>query len=174
MLSVRKIIVGEIQTNCYFLISEDEKELVVVDPGGEADKILEKIKKTGCKVKNIINTHYHYDHVLANDKIKEATGAEILIHINEKEYIDFEADRYLIEGDKIVIGQDELKVILTPGHSAGSICLIGDDFILTGDTLFHDGIGRTDLAGGSDEEMEKSLKRLDEIIKPGIKVYPGH
>jgi len=174
MITVKKVVVGEIQTNCYLLVSEDKKEMIVVDPGGEAEKILEEIKKLNTKVKYIINTHYHFDHVLVNFEIKKATGAKLLIHENEKEYIEFEADRYLKEGDKIKIGQDELDVILTPGHSPGSICLIGDGFIVTGDTLFHDGIGRTDLAGGSDDEMEKSLKRLDEIIKPGMKVYPGH
>jgi len=171
-MEVKHIIVGNLRTNCYLLISEGE--IVVVDPADEADLILKEIEKTGGKVKYIINTHYHYDHVLANSAIKKKTEAEILIHEGEKDFINFSADRFLKEGDKISFGKSSLEVINTPGHSKGSICLLGDNFILTGDTLFQSGYGRTDFEGGSQEEMEKSLERLSKIIKPGMMVYPGH
>ena len=171
-MEIKRLIVGSLQTNCYLLISGNE--LGIVDPGDEASKILEEIRKIKAKPKYIINTHYHYDHILANQEIKKETGAKILIHEAEKDFIDFEPDEFLKEGGKIKIGESILGVIHTPGHTKGSICLIGKDFILTGDTLFKDGYGRTNLAGGSQKEMKESLKRLSKLIKPGTTIYPGH
>jgi hydroxyacylglutathione hydrolase len=172
-MRIKQIKVGSLDTNCYLLISD--KEILVVDPGSEPDKILNEIKKLKeKKVKYIINTHYHYDHTTANEKIKNETDAKILIHESEKNFIDFKVNRFLKEGDKIKIGNDSIEIINTPGHTKGSICLIGDGFILTGDTLFRNGYGRTDLKGGSPEEMRNSLERLSKTIKPGMKVFPGH
>ncbi|MFC1789653.1 MBL fold metallo-hydrolase [Patescibacteria group bacterium] len=171
-MEIKRLMVGNLQTNCYLLVSGNE--LGVVDPGDEAGKILKEIRKIKAKPKYIINTHYHYDHILANQEIKKETGAEILIHEAEKDFIDFETDRFLKQGDKIKIGDSILKVINTPGHTKGSICLAGEDFILTGDTLFKDGYGRTDLDGGSQNDMKESLKKLSKSIKPGTTVYPGH
>lgn len=171
-MKVKRLIVGPLATNCYLLISKDE--LAIVDPGGGANKILEEIKKMGVKVKYIINTHYHFDHTLANNKIKERTGAKILIHQAEKNFINFKADKFLKEGDKIRVEDSTLKVIHTPGHTKGGVSLLGKDFIITGDTLFKDGHGRTDLPGGSQEDIEKSLDKLSNLLKPGTKVYPGH
>jgi len=171
-MEIKRIKVGSLQTNCYLLISKGE--LAIIDPGDEPEKILEEIKRVDAKPKYIINTHYHYDHTQANKRIKEATGADILIHENEKEYIDFSVDRFLKEGDRLKVGDVALGVILTPGHTKGSICLLGEDFIFTGDTLFRVGYGRTDLEGGSQEEMNDSLSKLKEIIRQGMMVYPGH
>lgn len=171
-MEIKCLIIGELATNCYLLISGEE--LAVIDPGGETDKILKEIEKVGALPKYIINTHYHPDHVSANEKIKNKTKAEILIHKSEEGFIDFVPDRFLKEDDEIRIGESVLKVIHTPGHTKGSICLLGENFIFTGDTLFKDGFGRTDLPGGSQEEMERSLERLYKIIKPGMEVYPGH
>lgn len=171
-LEVKKLVVGDISTNCYLLSSLNET--AVIDPGGEADLIIREIKETGCDFKYVINTHYHSDHVLADNEIKKELGGKILIHEAEKSFIDFKADVFLKEGDAIKIGEVELKVINTPGHTKGSICLLGEGIIFTGDTLFKDGYGRTDLRGGSQEEIEKSLDRISGLLKPGIHVYPGH
>ena len=157
-MEIKTVKVGMLQTNCYLLVSE--KELLVIDPGAEADRILEEIKKIAAKAKYIINTHNHFDHISANKEVKEKTGAEILVGLKE--------------GDEIKIGKAFLKVLHTPGHAEESICLLGDDFIFTGDTLFKDGFGRTDLAGGSEEKMKESLERLSKLLKPGMMVYPGH
>ena len=156
-MQIKRLIVGPIETNCYLLISKGE--MVVVDPGGSPDVILDEIKKTGIQPKYIINTHSHFDHILANKEIKKQTGAEILS---------------LKEGDEAKIGDEVLKIISTPGHSKDSICLLGEGFALTGDTLFKDGYGRTDLAGGSEKELKESLERLSKLLKPGTKIYPGH
>ena len=149
-------------------------EIAVIDPGDEADLIMSELKKTGKKLKYIINTHHHFDHTTENGKIRRQTGAKVLICEDEKDYIDFQADRFLKEGDEIKIGDDVLNVIITPGHSEGSICLIGENIIFTGDTLFRDGFGRTDLKGGDAAKMEESLERLSKIIKPEMMIYPGH
>lgn len=169
-MEIQTLILGPLLTNCYILISE--KEAVVVDPGGEVQEILEKIK--GKKLLAIILTHYHWDHTLGVKALREKTGAPVLVHENEKNYFKLKADRYLKGGEEIKIGKEKIKIIHTPGHSPGSICLLGKDFILTGDTIFADGIGRTDLPGGSEKDMKKTLELLKEIIFPGMKVYPGH
>jgi glyoxylase-like metal-dependent hydrolase (beta-lactamase superfamily II) len=171
-MQIKRFVVGDIATNCYFLINQNE--LAIVDPGGEADKILAEIRTTDLKPKYIINTHAHFDHTLANDKIREATSAQILIHQNEKDLVDFTVDRFLKSGEKIKVGNEFLEIIHTPGHTPGSICLIEKGFILTGDTLFQDGYGRTDLAGGSQKEIEKSLDKIAKLLKPAMVVYPGH
>ena len=171
-MEIKRLIVGSLDTNCYLLVSEGE--VAIVDSGDEAGKILEEINKTGAELKYIINTHYHFDHTLANKELKSKTGAEILIHEAEKDFINFEVDRFLKGGDEINIGNDVLKIIHTPGHTAGSISLLGEDFVLVGDLLFKDGHGRTDLPGGSQAEIENSLKKLAELLKPGMTVYPGH
>ncbi|OGF26311.1 hypothetical protein A2303_03885 [Candidatus Falkowbacteria bacterium RIFOXYB2_FULL_47_14] len=171
-MDIKRFVVGEIATNCYLVSSAGEA--AVIDPGDNGELILEEIKKARVKLVYVINTHGHFDHVLADEYLKKATGAKILIHEAEKILIDFPADRYLSDGDVIVIGGVELKVLHTPGHTPGGICLLGDGFIFTGDTLFLNGIGRTDFEWSSETDMEASLKRLGDIIKPGMAIYPGH
>lgn len=159
-------------TNCYLLI--DKSEIIIVDPGDEADSILQEIKKYSQKLKAIILTHHHFDHVLAAQEIRAKTGSEILIHGKDEKFIDFSADRYLQEGDKIKIGENNLKVIHSPGHTQGSICLLVKNEIFVGDLIFAEGYGRIDLPGGSEIEMQKSLDKISKILKPGMVVYPGH
>lgn len=171
-MTIKTLIVGPLLTNCYLVSSADE--ILIIDPGGSKEEILQEAAKIKGKIKYIINTHGHPDHVFANQEIKKETGAEIMIHEAEKDFIDFKADKFLKEGDEIKIGDSVLKILHTPGHSRGSICLLGQDFIFAGDTLFKDGYGRTDLPGGCWQELEKSLEKLKKMLKPGTTVYPGH
>jgi len=187
-MEIKLLIVGPLLTNCYLLISE--RELLIIDPGGGIKKILNEISQIKIKPKYIINTHFHWDHTFGNKIIKKITGAKILIHEGEKDFIkptsypppqdlgwggvEFEVDKFLKEGDKIKIGDSVLKVLHTPGHTKGGICLLGKNFIFTGDTLFKDGYGRTDLPGGSEKNLQASLEKLKKILKPGVTVYPGH
>lgn len=170
-MNITQLRVGSLQTSCYLLETEDE--VLVIDPGGDFDTIVNNIKNPKAKV-TILNTHHHYDHTLANNQLKEKFGAKILIHEQEKDYIDFEADHFLKNGEILKIGNTDLKILQTPGHTKGSICLLGDGFIFTGDTLFDGGYGRTDLPGGDSNQMFESLKKLKELLKKGTVVYPGH
>ncbi len=171
-MRIKRLIVGNFNTNCYLLITS--KEMVVVDPGAEPEVILSEIIKSGVKPEYIINTHYHPDHTGANERIRKETGAKILIHEAEKEFISFKPDKFLKGGEKIKIGNETLEVIHTPGHSAGSVCILGKDFILTGDTIFKEGFGRTDIIGGSWKALDISLRRLKKVMKAGVRVFPGH
>lgn len=169
-MEIKKLVVGPLLTNCYILSSN--KKAILIDPGGDFKEILKSLKEK--ELLFIILTHSHFDHTFLAKKIKEEKGGEILIHKKEKEFLEFEADRYLEDGENIKLGKENLKIIHTPGHSPGSICILGKNFILSGDTLFLDGVGRTDLPGGSEKDLKESLEKLKKIIKPEMKIYPGH
>lgn len=171
-MEIKRLIVGPLQTNCYLVKSGSD--IAIIDPGGDTNHILDEVKKLNGKLIYIINTHFHIDHVLGNQAIKRETGVKVLIHEKEKKYLDFSADRWLKDDEEITIGQEKLKVVATPGHTEGSISLLGNDYIFTGDTIFADGFGRTDLDGGSQTAMIESLQKLADIIYRGMKVYPGH
>lgn len=158
-----------LQTNCYLLI--DGGEAAVVDPGDEARKIIDEVGKTGAKVKFIINTHNHFDHIGANGELKKKFNAKIMIHGKDD---TISADSCFKEGDIISVGNESLKVVETPGHTAGGVCLFCNGFVISGDTLFDQGVGRVDLPGGSIADMRASLAKLEKMIPPGTKIYPGH
>lgn len=171
-MQIKRLIVGDIEANCYILKSGND--IVVIDPGDDSDIIIDNIKKSRAKLKYIINTHYHEDHVSGNDEIQKICGGDILIHEDEKKFVDFKVDRYIDENENINFGDVDLKIIHTPGHSPGSICLLYEKTIFTGDTLFLNGCGRFDLLGGSEKDLEESLLKLSNIIKSGMVVYSGH
>jgi glyoxylase-like metal-dependent hydrolase (beta-lactamase superfamily II) len=171
-MEIKIIKVGPLLTNCFLLSSKDE--LALIDPGGDAKKILQEIKETSKSLKYIILTHSHLDHILAAQEIKKETRAKLLIHEIEKYSLTFQPDVLLKEGDEIEIGDIILKVLHTPGHTPGSICLLSKDMAFTGDTLFKEGVGRTDLPGGSSKYLQESLQKLSKVLKLGTKIYPGH
>lgn len=174
-MEIKRFVIGFWQTNCYLIVSENE--MAIVDPGPGIKKVLEEIKKSKAKLKFIINTHYHLDHTFSNKILKKETRAEVLIHEEERNYIKFlgfKPDRFLKDGEEIKIGNESLKVIHTPGHSKGSICLLGKNFIFTGDTIFKDALPATHFAGGSEKDLKNSYQKLKKILKTGMKVYPGH
>ena len=172
-MEIIRIPVGALKANCYLFVCG--KELAVIDPGGEEEKIFREIKSSGATPRYIINTHYHDDHVSGNGGLKKKTGAPVMIHENEKDFIDFNPDRFLKDGEEIKIGDCSLMVVLTPGHSAGSICLFGPGIVFSGDTVFEaGGVGRWDLPGGSFAGLEASLEKLNSSISAGTTVYPGH
>ncbi len=174
-MNIEKIKVGELSTNCYFIYSENE--LIVIDPGGETELISEKIKELNKKNKYIILTHYHPDHTASTHELKNKSDFQVLIHEKDASFLNFSgigADRLIKDKEKIEINGNFLEVIHTPGHTEGSICLLSEKFILTGDTLFKNGIGRTDLPGGSEYKIKESLRKIKESLKSGMIVYPGH
>jgi hydroxyacylglutathione hydrolase len=187
---VKKLVVGDLQTNCYVLGDEKSKEGVVIDPGGDPEEIEKVIEKEKLNIKYIILTHGHADHIAALTELKKRTNALILIHpadadmlvdptynlssFTGENLICPEADRLLDEGDKVEVGAFELEVLHTPGHSPGGISLLADGMIFTGDALFYQGIGRTDLPGASHSELLHSIKTKILTKPDDTVIYPGH
>ncbi len=169
---IEQISVGKMANFSYLITDDgDEKETAVIDPSWDLEKILEIIKKNGYRVKYIINTHSHFDHLLGNDQIVAITKCKVIQHKNSKEKHDISVN----DGDELKIGKTSLKVLFTPGHSKDSICLIIDSkIIITGDTLFVGNCGRTDLPGSDPREMYNSLFEKIYNLDDNLIVYPGH
>ena len=175
-MKVKSFPVGWLSTNCYVVSCEETKEAAVIDPGmeneNETEQILEYIKQNGFKVKYIINTHGHPDHVVGNEAIKEATGAPLLIHESAIEKLN--ADRKLYDGDVLQVGNVKLVVLHTPGHTPDGISLLADNAVFTGDTLFAGSVGRTDFLGGSYSDLMQSIKTKLMCLPDSSTVYCGH
>jgi glyoxylase-like metal-dependent hydrolase (beta-lactamase superfamily II) len=154
----------------YIIADATTREAVVVDPSRNAVAILRFLKEQKLRVKYIVNTHQHGDHVADNETIKSNFGAKIIAHKLSK----VSKDMGVADGDVFGVGSVEIKVIHTPGHTPDGICLLADGKLLTGDTLFVGECGRTDLSGGSAEDMYSSL--FGKLMKLGddVEVYPGH
>ena len=162
--------VGQMANFTYVVADEDSGDAAIIDPSWDLEEILNMLKKKSWKAKYIINTHTHFDHVLGNDQIVAITGAKRVQHENSK----LGKDMAVRDGDIIEVGSIKLKVIYTPGHSEDSMCLVMDNILFTGDTLFVGNCGRTDLPGSDPEEMYYSL--FDRLAKLDEKlvIYPGH
>ena len=187
---VERLVVGMLQSNCYLVACEDTKEAIIIDPGGDAPLILDRVKELGLTVKYIVNTHGHIDHIAANRPVKEGTGAQLAIHRDDAEWLVTDqgayarmlgvsspgpaADILLEEGDEIAFGSERLEVIHTPGHSLGGISLVGDRVVFCGDTLFAMGVGRVDLPGGSWETLMNSIKTRLFTMPDDTVAYTGH
>ncbi len=168
---IEQIPVGKMANFTYLIIDNEEKEIAIVDPSWDLEKIFAIINKNQYTVTYIINTHSHFDHVLGNDQIIAVTKCKVIQHENSLEKHDISVN----DGDKFMIGKTIVQVLFTPGHSKDSICLIVDSkIIITGDTLFVGNCGRTDLPGSDPEEMYNSL--FEKIIKldNNMVIYPGH
>ena len=186
----RRYEVGPLMVNCYIVGCEKTKIGAIIDPGDEAEMILSEARHLGLKIEQIINTHGHADHIAANFEIKENTSARIYIHPDDTEMLTVPeknlsiyfgpavtsppADGYLEEGRIHQVGEIEFKVLHTPGHSKGSVCLVNEKKIIAGDTLFAGSIGRTDFPGGSFEELTGNIKTKLFPLGDKMEVYPGH
>ena len=189
-LMVETLIVGPLFSNCYIVWENSEKIGVIIDPGDDAESILETIKRLGIKIKCILATHGHFDHVGAVSEIKTKLNVEFLAHKDDLFFIeDGEAaarrwgiiikqppkpDGYIKDGDKIDIGNFSLEVIYTPGHSPGGVSFLYDKMIFSGDTLFQGSIGRTDFRKGSIDDLTKSIKNRLYTLPDDTIVYTGH
>lgn len=182
--------VGSLGTNCYIAYCENTKKAVIIDPGGDAAKILAAVSREGLSVEAIINTHGHADHVLANVKVQEATGAPLWIHGADADMLGSgsrnlsaflggatscgKADRLLSDGEILPVGDFSLTVLHTPGHTPGGISLLTGKTVFVGDTLFAESIGRTDFPGGSYSQLINSIKEKLMVLDDEVKAYPGH
>lgn len=188
MIITRKPL-GVYAANSYILRCEDTDEAVVVDPGGESEEIIKFLTDENLKLKYIVLTHAHGDHIGGVIDLKEKYDVPVLIHEGDEELLNdseknlsthipmkeiaFKSDKNLKDGDIITFGNVELQVIHTPGHSPGCICLKSGNDILTGDTLFKGSIGRTDLYGSSDEIVNSINQKLM-IYDDRVNIHPGH
>ena len=184
--------VGPLSVNCYIVACEDSREGIVIDPGGDVDQIVSLVEQLKLKIGTIINTHGHFDHLGGNRQALDTFGARLLIHQADAPMLarsaevarkyglegenSPEADAYLVDGMVISFGTCRLRVFHTPGHTQGGCCLYFEDElkVITGDTLFADSIGRTDLPGGSHEQLLESIRTKLFTLPDDVIAYPGH
>lgn len=188
---VKQLPVGPIQANCYIVGCEETKEGVVIDPGDEAERILAQVEELGLTVKYILNTHAHFDHIMANGPVKEKTGAPLALHpldlplLRRDGGADFfgleaptspEPDIELAEGDVISFGGHTFEVLFTPGHTPGHVSFYErqEAIIFDGDVLFAGGIGRTDLPGGDQQTLFTSIREKLLTLPDDTTVCSGH
>jgi glyoxylase-like metal-dependent hydrolase (beta-lactamase superfamily II) len=183
-MKVFPIVVGELGTNCY-IVSSSQRRAFVIDPGDDADKVRRCLKDNGLEARFIVNTHGHIDHIKAD----VALGLPVYIHEEDRDMVSDPArnmmtvffgtfepvvpERLLRDGDDVTLDELTFSVIHTPGHTRGSVCLLGHGVLFSGDTLFRNGVGRTDYPGASARKIEESLERLAGLAAETI-VYPGH
>ena len=187
-MHVKRLELGELRTNCY-VIWDDAGDAAVIDPAFDADAIKDFLVSAGLSLKKILLTHAHFDHIMAADALR-GNGAVLCVHTDDepmlydpslncsqiffgKGFTVKKADVLLCDGDSVFVGNEELKVIHTPGHTDGSVCYATDEHIFTGDTLFAGSVGRCDLPQGDYVKLMHSLKKLKSLEK-NYSVYAGH
>jgi len=183
--------VGPIGANCYIFGDEATRDVFVIDPGDEPERILEALRRLGARPQALVNTHGHFDHIQGVDAVRRATGAPFWIHEAEREILDHgparakmlfgldlppspTPDRWLVDGDRLQVGGLALTVRHTPGHSPGGVCLLGDGLAFVGDTLFAGSIGRTDLPGADMATLFASIARVLLPLPDDTICFPGH
>ncbi|MBU0477626.1 MBL fold metallo-hydrolase [bacterium] len=190
---IKKLVVGFLETNCYIIGCERTKKAFIVDPGAESSRIIEEVKKEHLNPEYIINTHGHGDHIGANENIKqEFEDLKILIHANDKDmlidasknlsadfamnYVSPSADLVLNGGEIIEVGDLELEILFTPGHTPGGISIFirKGKTVFTGDALFCGSVGRTDFPSGSGIDLIKGIKEKLMVLDSDVVIYPGH
>ena len=186
---LRKLQLGMFASNCYVVGDESSKDGMIIDPGAEADQIMRVVEDLGLNIKLIVLTHGHMDHVGALKEVKEVTGAQIAIHADDAPSLQDNTMRHVFsrsseslpppdvllkEGDTVDVGELHFRILHTPGHTPGGICLSAEGIVFTGDTLFNFGIGRADFPGASyDQELESIRTKLMPLPDNTI-VCPGH
>ncbi|AKL93927.1 Zn-dependent hydrolase [Clostridium aceticum] len=191
-MEVKKFVVGMNETNCYIIYDKNTLEALIIDPGDEEKVLIQYIDKHALKPQGILLTHYHYDHIGGVEGLKRKYHCPVYAHKKEVEGlqkpeinrsnldgrtpVSVTPDKLLSDGDTIFIGTIVLEVIHTPGHTPGGICLKVKDsnIIFTGDTIFSDDLGRTDLEGGSEESLKRSITNKVSKWPENTMIYPGH
>ena len=168
---IRQVKVGPMENFAYILGCEKSGEAAIIDPGFEAGKLLEMASELSMKVVAVINTHGHSDHIAENREIVSETGAKVIAH----ELATFTVDQYIKDRETFKIGGIMIETIHTPGHSPDSVCfIVNNEIIFTGDTLFVSECGRTDLPGGSTEQLMNSITEKIYPLPDETIIYPGH
>ena len=177
-LIIQKIIVGQLQTNCYIASCEFSGHTFIIDPGNSPKRIINYIRRNEFVPKGIILTHGHPDHIGGVKILRGELGIPVMLHPKDSQILKLvgieTVDKYLVHGEFLDLGRSRFLVIHTPGHTQGSICIYEQPILFSGDTLFKGGVGRTDLPGGSSEQLEDSLKNRIFVLPSETEVYPGH
>ena len=184
------VVVGALETNCYLAYCEESRACAIIDPGAEPGKIVRAVAELELKPALILNTHGHVDHIGANREMKDKYGVPLYLHAADAAMLEDPGhlainlllgaqdspapDRLLADGDEIAVGRSSLRVVHTPGHTPGSVGFLGTGIYFSGDTLFRDGVGRTDLPGGSWKDLEKSIRERILVLPGETVVLPGH
>ena len=186
------IVVGPLEVNCIILGERSGGEGVIIDPGSDAGTILARVTELGLTIRYVINTHGHFDHVGGNRQVLEATGARLFIHSSDAPFLSRAADvatmyglvtenspppdTFLEDGMNVTFGSRKVKVLHTPGHTPGGCCLYLQDqgHVITGDTLFAEGVGRTDFPGSSHEALMEGIRTKLMTLPDATVVHPGH
>jgi len=187
---LEKIPAGVYAVNCYVIGDDKTDKAAVIDPGGDVDKIIEVLENNDLKLEYIILTHAHGDHIGGVKELREKTGAPVYMHkddhymLKDSRFnhsvsisgvkVETEADAFVNHGDTLELGDLKLSIIHTPGHSQGGICIEVGNLLLTGDTLFANSIGRSDLDGGNQEQLIESIKTKLLVLNEELTVLPGH
>ena len=185
-MEMTQVYIEKYSTNCYLLLNEETKEMIVIDPGANGDRIYDKCVEMGGKVVAILLTHAHFDHITGVDKLRELSGATVFANVAEK--VSFKdssvhmwtkevtPDAFLEDGERRTLAGMEFVAISTPGHTPGCMCFYfeKDNMLFSGDTLFHASVGRTDLPGGDTEALIESVKNKLFVLPEETKVMPGH
>lgn len=186
-------VVGMLANNNYLLIDDNSKEAILFDCSQYTDELQEKLQEYGAKLKYVLITHGHFDHILGLNKLHEKMPeVEILAPIGDKDLIEDVVEfvhafvgnvedvkvphisKYIDENSEIFIGNEKVQVITTAGHTKGGVCYFVDNKLFSGDTIFQESIGRTDLPSGSYEQIVQSVKKVLEMFADDVKIYPGH
>ena len=190
-LRVEQYVVGSVQTNCYFAINDDTKEMLIIDPGASADRLAELIEEEKLNPVAILLTHGHFDHATAAADLAERFHIEIYAEEHEKETLEnpalnlsgwegrelsFHADRYLKDEQEIDLAGFHIRVLFTPGHTVGGCCYLFSyqNVLFSGDTLFCMSVGRTDFPKGSASQLIRAIKEKLMVLPDDITVYTGH
>lgn len=190
MIIFKQFTSAPLEDNNYLLIDEESKEAILIDCSEENENIYNTINEHGAFLKYILLTHGHFDHVLGVNGTKKRYDSIVLMHAEDQYLLDTmdrfvqdfgmervdlqEIDGYIFEGDIIELGTHQIQVIHTPGHTPGSVCFLLDDKLFTGDTLFYESVGRTDLPGGSFKQIKENIEQKLFTLDENIKIYPGH
>jgi hydroxyacylglutathione hydrolase len=190
MLAVHALHLGPLDNNTYLVVHEGTRETAVVDAGFDPEAVLDALERQKLTVSLLLNTHAHYDHVCGMRAIQQARGGEYWLHPLDRVLLDHLTEQGaafgfppaeppldphdLVDRQTIPLGGERIEVIHTPGHSPGGVCFRHGDWLISGDTLFAGSIGRTDLPGGSFEQLERGIRERLWVLGDAVRVYPGH